>query len=687
MSSEFDNAFRLHRLGKAEAAFEAYNAILRRDPMHADALHYSGLLLAQAGQAERACQRLEQAARLTPQVPEIWLNLAQTRQTLNRLDAAADALQRALALAPAQAEIWSRLAGLDLRRLAYSEAEQAARRALALAPRHGQAWFNLALALQAQGQRAEARQAADTAHALMPQELSATGLLAQLEAELGDCGSARARLRTALAQQPQALPLLFQLAEIEEKDRQPVAAAEAYARILDLQADQGVALSQFLFLRKRLCDWRDLGLWQDRFRDGVARGLPMLTPFSFLSDPSTRQEQLACARRWSAQFPTRDLPPTAPLSDGRLNIAYLSSDFHQHATAVLTAGLFEAHDRTRFVVHAYSTGPDDGSALRARLVAGFDRFTDARTWPPARLAEQIRADGIDILIDLKGHTEGAPTAVLALRPAPIQVNYLGYPGSMGADFIDYLIGDPVVTPLEHQADYSEALALLPHCYQINDRQRPIAAETPSRAELGLPDEAVVFCCFNNSYKFNPEVFDAWARILKAVPGSVLWLLARGEDDPIIAKLRHEAAARGLAPERLVFAPFRANDAYLALYRQADLFLDTWPYNAHTTASDALWAGCPVLTWLGTSFAGRVAASLLHAVGLPELVVADVESYVRRAIALAGDTAARQRYRRHLASQGRASPLFDTGATTASLEAAYLIMAQQYRQGQRLGFSV
>jgi predicted O-linked N-acetylglucosamine transferase (SPINDLY family) len=277
-------------------------------------------------------------------------------------------------------------------------------------------------------------------------------------------------------------------------------------------------------------------------------------------------------------------------------------------------------------------------------------------------------------------------AVLALRPAPIQVHYLGYPGTLEGGLADYLIGDPIVTPAGHLSDYSETIAVLPHSYQINDRERPIGP-TPTRAELGLPATGVVFCSFNQTYKINPSVFDAWTAILKAVPQSVLWLLARTDDDPVIANLRREAQARGIDAARLVFARHRANADYLALYRHADLFLDTWPYNAHTTASDALWAGCPVLTVLGATFAGRVAASLLHAVGLPELVTQSTDQYFVRAVALAANRQHLAFLKSYLCGPGRASPLFDTERTTRALEAAYLVMADQHRARTRKPFRV
>jgi protein O-GlcNAc transferase len=319
-------------------------------------------------------------------------------------------------------------------------------------------------------------------------------------------------------------------------------------------------------------------------------------------------------------------------------------------------------------------------------VKAFDRFVDVRGRDPLAVADAIRGDSVDILVDLKGHTEGAIPIVLALRPAPIQAHYLGYPGTLGGNLVDYLVGDPTVTPVAHAADYAEAIAMLPDSYQVNDRERPIGS-APPRSATALPDGAFVFVSFNQTYKINPDVFDAWMAILAAVPDSVLWLLAKTDDDPAIANLRHEAQARGIDGARLVFARHRPNAEYLALYRHADLFLDTWPYNAHTTASDALWAGCPVLTVLGTTFAGRVAASLLRAVGLPELVMESTEQYVARALALAADRDELARIKAYLAGPGRASALFDTVRTTRALEAAYTAMAEQHRRGERKSFQV
>jgi protein O-GlcNAc transferase len=687
----FEKAFQLHRDGKLMQALAGYERLLRRWPAHADALHYSGLLLYQTGHLEKAAASIERSLKHAPQMADAWCNVALIYQAQGRLGQAETALREAVRRDPQRRQYWNNLAGVLMASGRANEAETAIRKALELDPVDASSQFTLALCFEAQGRLDEAlRQCAEILHAI-PNAIPPAGLKAQIEEAQGKLDVADATLRAALTHsgdQAAAAPLYMQRASIEQRQGKLTEAMSSLERVLKLEPDASGAVSELLFLRKQLGDWHDLTSLRARFHAGVVAGQRQLSPFCLLSDPATRAEQRQCAEHWSAAYPALPQPRRVP-SDRILRIGYLSADFHQHATAVLTAGLFEAHDRQRFRVIGYSTGVNDASAMRQRLVAGFDFFIDANGWPPSRIAAQIAGDGIDILVDLKGHTFGAPTGAVALRPAPIQVSYLGYPGTMGAPFIDYLIGDPVVTPFAHSADYTETLVQLPRCYQVNDRKRAVA-DAPSRHELGLPDRAFVFCSFNQAYKLNPEVFDAWARILAAVPDSVLWLLgghAPSVDRPLEANLRREFASRAIDASRLVIASRRPHPDYVGLFTRADLFLDTWPYNAHTTASDALWAGCPVLTWLGHTFAGRVAASLLTAVGLPELIAPHVNAYVEQAIELATDTATLARLRQRLAATGRDSALFDTVATTRALEQAYSQMARQARDGVRQPFRV
>jgi len=678
ISSEFERAFRLHQQGKLREAFLRYDAVLAADPANAPALHYSGVVLYQAGKIPEAAERIRASLKLEPTSADAWSNLALVLESAGRREAARNALLEAAKLSPNSAEIHANLSACEAGLGRAAEAEAAARRAIGVDAKHAAAWHNLALSLEPQGRLLEAMDAASRATALAPAEPSYAGQKAQLEITAGMRRKARATLDAALARTPASAPLQFQLAGLLERENDPAGAMQAYENVVRLDARHGAALSQLLFLRQRLGDWHDLPQLRRQFREGIAAGMPLLSPFVWLSQPSSRHEQRRCAESWSAA-----LAPSAPVGDpraldhGRLRIGYLSADFHSHATAYLAAGMFEAHDRGRFEIVAYSSGPDDRSPMRERLVRAFDRFVDAAGWPAMRLGQRIRDDGIDILVDLKGHTEGAAPSVLALRPAPIQVHYLGYPGTIGGNLVDYLIGDPIVTPPSHAADYAETLALLPHSYQVNDRARPIA-DAPTRQALGFTRSAVVLCCFNRGYKLNPDVFDAWLRILAEVPEAVLWLLTHPGEALLERNLRREMVRRGLDARRLQFAAARGHADYLALYRVADLFLDTWPYNAHTTASDALWAGCPVITCRGETFASRVAASLLHAVGLPELVCEDVDGYVAKATLLARDADERRRLREFLEGPGRESALFDTVATTRALEAAYSAMAEQYR---------
>jgi predicted O-linked N-acetylglucosamine transferase (SPINDLY family) len=345
----------------------------------------------------------------------------------------------------------------------------------------------------------------------------------------------------------------------------------------------------------------------------------------------------------------------------------------------LIAGLFEAHDRSRFEITAMSFGPDENDEMRARLRAAFDRFIDVGNKSDREVAGLLRELEIDIAVDLQGYTKGCRPAILAQRGAPIQVNYLGYPGTMGANYMDYILADRHLIPPEDFASYAERVVWLPDSYQVNDTKRRIADHAPSRSELGLPEGAFVFCCFNNNYKIAPRVFDVWMRLVSRVQGSVLWLL---EDNNTAARnLRKEALQRGVAPERLLFAPRARMEDHLARQRQADLFLDSFPYNAHVTASDALWAGLPVVTRVGGAFASRVAASLLHAVGLSELITTTWEDYERLALALATDRRRLDDVKAKLGLERVTHPLFDTDRFRRHIEAAYISMWERGQRGE------
>lgn len=440
------------------------------------------------------------------------------------------------------------------------------------------------------------------------------------------------------------------------------------------------------YYERGACQWQDsaanLAALQTAVRALAANAQLAATPFAHIALSSDRAEQLRAARsciRYLA-IGIQPLPPRA--SDWRpgvrrLRVGYVSADFCQHATAILMAEMFERHDTTRFDVRLYSHGPADGSALRQRLEAACAEFVDVRALTDLQVAERIRADGIDLLIDLKGHTRDHRLGIFARRPAPLQVTFLGFPGTSGADYIDYLIGDRIVSPLAHAADYSEKIAQMPACYQPNDRHRALLP-APTRASQGLPEGALVLCGFNQPFKISPEVFDSWCRLLHALPQAVLWLLEWNKQ--ALPNLKREAAARGIDPARLIGGPRVESAAHIARFRLADVFLDTWPCNAHTTASDALWADVPIVTMLGETFASRVAASLLHAVGTPELVCRDIAHYEQTVIELAHDPLRREALRSRLDAARAESPLFDTPRFTADIEALYLRIATRHAQG-------
>ncbi len=392
-------------------------------------------------------------------------------------------------------------------------------------------------------------------------------------------------------------------------------------------------------------------------------------------------EQLRAARGWGAHVLRGREPLGASVryEHNRIRIAYLSSDFYNHATSFLSAELFGLHDRTAFEIFAASYGPDDQSAIRSRIASSCDEFMEVRGSSDREIARALRAREIDILVDLKGYTAWARAEILAYRPAPVQVNYLGYPGTMGVPLVDYIIADRFLIPAEERPFYSESVVYLPDSYQVNDRRRVVAAASSARSAWGLPDDAFVFCSFSNAWKITAPLFEVWMRLLQAIPGSVLWLL---EGNPCSDEnLRNAAHSRGIARERLVFSPRAPNAAHLERHRHADLFLDTTPVNAHTSASDALWCGVPVVSWAGRSFASRVAGSVLHAVRSAEMIAASLEEYARLALSLAHDRERLRAIRARLLQERETLPLFDTPVFCRHLESAYQRMWAMQQSGE------
>jgi protein O-GlcNAc transferase len=564
----------------------------------------------------------------------------------------------------------------------YVAAEASFRRSLTLNPDRVSVLTNLAAVLVYQERHPEALDTASRAAELDPSNVEALLIVARCQVRAEHRREALEALDRVLALRPGDADSWLSRATLLVQEFRFVDAIAAYEKALELRPADAMpyVASDLAHLRMRICDWRHLAADRDALRAAVADGRPWSTAFTLLSLSDDPALQLAAARQWvNDQHPAR--PPRwtgERYGHDRIRLAYLSPDFREHPVALLTAGLFEHHDRRRFQTIAISVGRDDGGAMRPRIAAAFERFHDMRGVSDGDIAQWVRAHEVDILVDLSGQTEGSRLGVLAERPAPVQVTYLGYPGTSGAAYVDYVIADAFVAPVGSEGGYSEKLIRLPDCFQANDDKRPAAVVAPARFAVGLPERGFVFCSFNNTYKLNPDFFDVWMRLLHAVPSSVLWLVA--EEAEARAALRQEAQNRGVEPGRLVFANRVTYPEHLSRHRLADLFLDTLPFNAGTTASDALWAGLPVVTCAGRSFAARMAGSLLRAVGHPELITQSLADYEALALRLATTPAALAALRARLLQRRVTAPLFDTARFCRNLEAAYVALWRHAEEG-------
>ena len=606
----------LHRRGAVDQAAARYAEVLRADPANADALYYLALIACQHGRFEEGAALARKSLASDPSQARSHVILG---RALHALGFHADALlsfDRATALAPELAPAHANRADVLSKIGRNAEALDSYDRALALAPDSVADWMNRGVALIALNRHDEAVTSFDRGFALNPDFVQAD----------------------------------------------------------DFRAPR-------LLSKLRVCDWTDLAAETARLLAMVRAGKPLSLPFAIVAIPSSPAEQLQCASRY-----VQEEPAYPPLWQGeayahdRIRVAYLSADFNEHPTAYLTAGLFELHDKSRFEITALSFGQNDNSPPRRRLEAAFEHFIDVGGNSDQEIAALMHRAEIDIAVDLMGFTKDNRLGVLARRAAPIQVSYLGYPGTMGAPYMDYILADATVIPEDHDVFYAERVVRLPGTYQINDNRRAISQHTPTRGECGLPQNGFVFCCFNNPQKITPEIFDIWMRLLRATEGSVLWLITGNAK--VAANLRAEAEKRGVAAERLIFAPKAGVADHLARHRLADLCLDTLPYNAHTTASDALWAGLPVLTCLGETFAGRVAASLLKAIGLDELITRTLAEYEALALRLSRDPVYLASLKDTLIRNRDASLLFDTQRATRHIETAYRSMAEIARRNEK-----
>jgi protein O-GlcNAc transferase len=708
------SAFAQHRQGNLAEAERLYRQVLREQPGQVDALLNLGILALQVGQPQAAEALISQAVAGNSPHPSAYLNLGVAQRHLGRREEALASFNRALQLAPDNADVFNNRGSILLELQRPQEALASLERALQLNPGSVQVLNNQGSALRALQRHTEAMARFEQALALAP---DSPELLANYGTTLSDLGryeqalqcydralqklrdpdllryrsdallalgrmeEALAGYEQALQSQPGDVEALFSAASCLLALNRLESAQEYFRRVCALRPDFPFARGYRMFTGARLCDWTDAARERRELLDAVLSGARADVPLSFLSVTDSPAAQLQCARTFAEhRYPVLADPPVVSrrTRHERIRLAYVSADLRNHIVSRLLARVFEKHDRLRFEVHAISLRAADNHPFGRRVHAAFDRFTDVSRHSDAEVAALMRELEIDIAIDLMGFTEGQRMGIFGRRCAPVQVNYLGFPGTVGTTFMDYIIADEYVIPPASRAFYSEKVAYLPGCFHPTDDARVLPARC-ARQDLGLPEDALVCCSLNNSYKYNDTLFDIWARLLLAVPNSVLWLIA---DEPSIeARLRRRAAERGVSAAQLRFSRRVSYEDNIARVRNADLFLDTLPFNAGATASDVLWAGVPLLTCSGESFAGRMAGSLLRAVGLEELVTSDLAEYERRALELMRTPSRLVELRRKLEMARERSPLFNTESYCRNLEGLYQVMWERSQRGE------
>ncbi len=686
-------------LQRPAEALAGYERALALNPRYFNALFNRGNALGVLQRHEEALASYDQALSLNPGNTEALNNRGATLLDLRRYEEALASCDRALALQPAFAAALNSRGNALLKLSQPAQALASYERALALDADYLEAHANRGDALRELKRPGEALASYDLAlargtrqdHARAHGFDFASVMLnrGNVLRDLGRNDDALASFDAALSLKPDYAEALYNRGAVLSDLKRHDEAAGAYTRLLEIAPEHEYAAGRLLWVNLQCCDWTGCAQAVEHMVAAVAQGKRVDAPFAFLSVTHSAATQLQCARIYAG-----DKYPATPASrwraarqpHERIRVAYVSADFREHPVTFLTAGLFEKHDRARFETIAIALRPAGQGEMGQRVQAAFERFVDVSEKSDGEAIAVMRELEVDIAVDLSGYTGDCRTAIFVGRCAPLQVNYLGFPATMGVEYMDYIIADEFVIPRESQVHYAEQVVYLPDTFQANDDRRRIGAAVPARQAVGLPDSGFVFCSFNNNYKINPATFDAWMRVLHAAPGSVLWMFAGTAQ--VQRNLQAEAARRGIAPSRLVFAQGLAYADHLARLRLADLFLDTLPFNAGTTASDALWAGIPVLTCAGHAFAARMAGSLLRAAGLPELIARDPDEYESMAIRLATDALLLPDLRARLARNRTTCPLFDTDRFRRHIESAYVTMSDRYQRGEPpAGFAV
>ena len=667
-------------LKRYDESFAAYGNALALKPDLANAWLGRGNAFNGLKRYDEAFAAYDKALALKPDLAEAWVGRGYAFVELKRYDEASAAYDKALALKPELADAWHGRGNVFFELKRYDEASAAYDKALALKPELADAWLGRGNVFFELKRYDEASAAYDKALALKPEFADAWLGRGNVFFELKRYDDAFGAYDKALVLMPDLAEAWLGRGNVFNKLKRHEEATGAYAKALKVKPQYPFAKGSMLHQKMLCCDWKEVNYLIEEIERDIASGKLSAGPFGWQGIAKSERSLQLCAKLYNENnFPANiNISTRRPLANNnsKIRIGYLSGEFREQATSHLLVGVLECHDNTHFEIYAFDNGWDDQSEIRRRINHSVHGVINIQQLSDPSAVAAICENQIDILINLNGYFGEHRTRVFAQRPAPIQVNYLGFPGTLGASYIDYIIADQHVIPPDHNAFYTEKVVYLPNCYQANDRKREIGTRFYSREECGLPEKGIVFSCFNNNYKIMPDIFDCWMRILKQVEGSVFWLL---EDNQAAAgNLRKEAVARGVDAERLIFAKRIPPPEHMARHRLADLFLDTLPYNAHTTASDALWAGLPVLTCIGETFAGRVAASLLNAIRLPELITATLEAYEQMAIELAAHPEKLAIIKRKLAENRLTTPLFDTKLFTKHIEAAYSAMYERHQ---------
>ena len=726
-----------HKAGQVQEALRLYAAILKAQPKHPDANHNTGLLTVGIGKIKLALpffktaleanpsnaqfwyshivaliklqrlidakdllnqakskgikgadfdqleQRLNEANKalsIKPKNAEAYYNMGIVLQQQSNLKEAIEAYNKALSIKPDYAEAYNNMGNALQQQGKLEEAIEAYTKALSINPDYAEAYYNMGIAFKGQNKLEEAIEAYTKALAVKPDYADAYTMMGNAFKGQNKLEEAIEAYTKALSIKPDYAEAYYNMGIVLQDQGKMEEAIEAYSKALSIKPDYEAARTANLYQQALICNWdsiaKDVNLIPE-----LGTSEKHVPPFALLSLEDAPERHLIRSKRYAkAKYPQKALPPKARPSKKpkRIRIGYFSTDFKEHPVAYLIAKVLEQHNRDQFEILGYSIYGSSSCMMRQRLKKSFDSFTDVQSMSDRDIALQARQDKIDIAVDLNGYTQYARTGIFAYRAAPIQISYLGYPGSMGAEFIDYIVADQHLIPAENQKHFSEKQIYLPNTYMPTDDSRELSQKPMNRSDMGLPDDAFVFCCFNNNYKISPNEFDIWMRLLNKVENSVLWLRHSNQFSHI--NMRNEAQTRNVDPSRLVFADKIPMDEHLARQRLADLFVDTFAFNAHTTAAEALWAGLPVVTKVGLGFAARVAGSLLNEIGLPELITQTEKDYEALILELATNPTKLCKIKEKLATNRLTQPLFNTELYTKHLENGYQQAYQNYFDG-------